>query len=280
MTYAVVNDRLVGFGVKHVSTKKTSGKMVPKMLVLHYTAGTSFEGDLAILSTASAKVSCHLVIGPNGEVGQVGDFKDALWHAGVSNWKGYSGLNQHSIGIEVTSPGWLTSKGSGTAATWSGKIIKDNDPWPFIHARHKNPKENATLWAGFTEKQIDAVLEIGALLMDHYGLKEAVGHDQIAPLRKIDPGPCCPQSVFARFNGNAEDEQEIERPDLPGGTAMKVTGVAPEKLAFRSSPNGTKRGELSENQIVEQIAVDGKWTNVRTPAGYVGWVWSSYLQAA
>lgn len=281
MTFTIKDDKLQSDDVKiefRSAGKKNSGKMDPKFLVVHYTAGTSFSGDLSILSDkSSAKVSCHLIIGPKGEVGQVGTFKDALWHAGESSWRGFSGLNRHSIGIEVTSPGWLTADGK----TWKGKKLVDGDPWPFIAAQHKNPKEHAKLWAGFNEIQIERILEIGELLMDHYNLTEAVGHDQIAPHRKIDPGPCCPDSVFHRLNGNAEDEVPEDRPDLPteGLPKKRVSGLpAGEKLNFRTEPGGLIVGSLPEGTVVEMITSQGDWEQVRTPwTKKVGWVYGTYL---
>jgi hypothetical protein len=58
---------------------------------------------------------------------------------------------------------------------------------------------------------------------------------------------------------------------------MRVKGVAPDTLTFRASPNGEKRGELVEGQIVVKVGQSGNWSQVRTPAGYIGWVWSDYL---
>lgn len=262
---------------------KKSGLIDPKFLVIHYTAGTSFEGDMRVLSSDStAKVSCHLVIGPEGQVGQIGNFRDALWHAGQSNWKGYSGLNKYSIGIEVTCPGYLTRVGKDAARTDAGKVIVDDEPYPFIEGRHTNPKDHHTLWAGFTEKQVELVREIGILLMDTYDLEEAVGHDQIAPDRKLDPGPSCPQSVFAFLNGNHDNLPGIERPDLEpiSMRAKYKVGRLPagEKLNCRAEPRGRVIGSLPEGTSVEIIQTTGDWAQIRTPwTGTVCWVYLDYL---
>lgn len=67
---------------------------------------------------------------------------------------------------------------------------------------------------------------------------------------------------------------------------FKVTGVRPSTLTFRDGPNGKAKGALPENTIVEKLDAspdgytDSGWWQVRTPAGYVGWVWSGYLAAA
>jgi hypothetical protein len=60
---------------------------------------------------------------------------------------------------------------------------------------------------------------------------------------------------------------------------FRVTGVAPSTLNFRDGPGGAKVGELPEGTVVERIALFGEWSQVRTPAGYVGWVATSFLQA-
>lgn len=60
---------------------------------------------------------------------------------------------------------------------------------------------------------------------------------------------------------------------------FRVVGVAPSTLNFRDAPGGAKKGELPEGTKVERLAVDGHWSRVRTPAGFVGWVFSDFLLA-
>lgn len=275
MTYRIVDDLLQGDTVVHVGTAKKSGAMKPVWLVIHYTATDNYDADVETLSTGPRPASCHLVVAPDGRITQIGTFRDKLWHAGKSAWKGYSGLNASSIGIEVTCPGPIDRD----QARYGAKL-KPGQPYLFADDAHKNGGP-VRRWAIFTDAQIAVVQEVGTLLMAHYGLREAVGHDDIAPTRKIDPGPSCPAPVFAYLNGTREDEEPVERPEIPAtGTTLKVTGVAPETLTFRASPNGDKRGALPENQIVEELARQGNWVQVRTPAGHVGWVFGRYVTPA
>lgn len=285
MTYSIKNDKLQGPGVDHVSTtKKSSGKLKPKFLVIHYTAGDNYKADVRTLSSSPAQVSCHLVIGPNGEVTQVGDFTDKLWHAGKSSWEGYNYLNAYSIGIEVTCPGWATATNDPNVfRLWNGRSVKNGDPWHYEYAAHKISGEKKW-WALFTEKQIEALKEIGSVLMNHYDLDEAVGHDQIAPSRKIDPGPCCPDSVFHFLNGNKDPNPVVkeEHHDVIGIPTKKyeVVKVGDGGLNFRTG-GGTGspvKGVLPEGTVVTLMEVRGLWYKVETPAGYVGWVHSAYLQ--
>lgn len=61
---------------------------------------------------------------------------------------------------------------------------------------------------------------------------------------------------------------------------FKVSGVAPSQLNFRDAPGGNKVGALPEGTRVERLGVVDNWWRVRTPAGFVGWVWSDFLLAA
>lgn len=283
--YRIENNKLYGDGVDHKSTtKKSSGSLKPKFLVIHYTASTNYDSDVRVLSGSNKpNVSCHLVIGPNGEVTQVGDFTDKLWHAGKSEYNGYSYLNGYSIGIEVTCPGWVRKSGFGYV-DYAGRRVKNGSPWKIIEAKHKNGTTHEKYWALFTEAQIEKVKEIGSLLMDHYGLEEAVGHDDIAPSRKVDPGPCCPDVIFNFLNGNTEHESadaEIHYDSKETSKSSKeymVVNVGTGGLNFRDSPNGYKKGVLPEDTVVKMINEEGSWMKVETPAGYTGWVSSGYLK--
>lgn len=274
MTYSIVNDKLVGPNVSYVDTvKKRDGKLKRLFLVIHYTASDNYRSDVDTLSSGPRQASCHLVVAPDGKITQVGDFNDLLWHAGESSWKGYVGLNAYSIGIEVTCPGPV----DGDQARYAS--LKDGEPYHFTMARHRNGGPERK-WALYTDEQLDVLREIGAVIMQHYGMKEAVGHDQIAPKRKIDPGPSAPDSLMQWLNGDRDDGFEPERPDLPAIGEAVVTGVAPDTLTFRVAPNGDARGALVERQTVEVLGAGGtgnKWTQVRTPAGHVGWVYGKYL---
>jgi len=61
---------------------------------------------------------------------------------------------------------------------------------------------------------------------------------------------------------------------------FRVRGVTPSTLSFRDGPNGAKKGELPENTVVEKLGEDGDWSQVRTPAGFVGWVAAEFLTLA
>lgn len=276
----------------HETRKKSSGKIDPKFLILHYTAGGSFKSDVRVLSTSKTKASAHIVIGKKGEIAQIGKFNDRLWHAGQSKWKGYNGLNSHSIGIEVTCWGYLDLldnnffDGSVRVRAHTGKVLNLKSEEVVLNTRHKNPRAAGTdTWERFTPDQIEIVKQIGIALMDHYSLIEAVGHDQVSPGRKSDPGPCMPDNVYSYLNGRNEDGEVIFSGNNDSEETAKdeekfalVSGVDPDKLNFRRNPGGEVIGALPEGTRVKILKKSGNWNRVRTPAGYTGWVHGAYLR--
>lgn len=292
MPYSIKNNRLEGPNVDYVPTKKTGGKIKKfKAVVIHYTAGINYAGDVRTLSSSPAKVSCQLVLGANGELTQIGNLNDVMWHAGVSQYKGAKGLNSYSIGIEVVCPGpvELVKKSANgdplEFQTWSGQILQADGIYDFVHAAHPygGPKR---WWAKFTPAQIAKLLEIVPVITDHYDIPDVVGHDDITKKykdgvvsgsRKIDPGPSCPQSLFAKLNGRNEDMEEDVDIDTPALTVYMVAGVYPDTLNFRDSPYGEIKGALPEGVMVELLEEKNNWAKVRTPAGHVGWVFARYL---
>lgn len=289
----IQNDKLVSdeFKIDYRTThKKSSGRLNKKFLVIHYTAGLTYEGDLRVLSSSSAQASCHLVLGPEGEVGQVGDFNDVLWHAGRSSWKGLSGLNRYSIGIEVTSPGWVTKDSNGVWRHSRGSAIpsKHQNLYNYVRARHENGGPERW-WAGFTDAQNERLLDIGSFLMKEYNL-EVVGHDQIAPSRKIDPGPCMSDNMWRLLRGGGDrssDGPDVgdfqDNPDLSlesdNEVSPKTKRVMVDGLNFRAGPgtNYQTKGKLPINIEVKELRRSGNWSKVETPAGYIGWVHNGYL---
>jgi N-acetylmuramoyl-L-alanine amidase len=149
----------------------------PKFVVMHYTAGSSTSGAVASLTKRDEQyVSAHLVIGRDGAVVQCVPFNKQAYHAGKSQWGTYEGLNAYSIGIELVNPGWRRA----------GFMFPD---WPTITCAHKNGGP-VRAWFQYTEEQYAAVnLVLSELTGAYPTLLDAVGHDDIAPGRKSDPGP-------------------------------------------------------------------------------------------
>lgn len=89
------------FTKKLPTTKKSAGTNKCTGIVIHHTAGWTFESNMTYLSSSPAKASVHFVIWENGEVWKIGDPKDILWHAGNWTWGGCDNVNKKFLGIEV-----------------------------------------------------------------------------------------------------------------------------------------------------------------------------------
>ncbi len=191
----VKNHRLFndnGSQVDFVSTPNKKGVYSPQYLVLHYTAATSFESSLQWFLNPLAQASAHLLIGRDGRITQFAPFNIVTWHAGKSQWRGLVGLNQYSIGIELVNGGKLIQTGNKWICPVDRKVIPDNE---VILAKHKN-EANTAAWQEYTEVQMEVAINIASLLVKTYDLKDVVGHEDIAPLRKVDPGPAFPIGSF------------------------------------------------------------------------------------
>ena len=136
-----------------------------KFIILHYTGMKKESDAIKRLTDIKSKVSCHYLIKNNGDlVAMVPDLYVA-WHAGVSSWKNFKSLNKHSIGIEISNPG-----------------------------HEYNYKK-------FSKKQIQSLTRLSQFLIKKYRInkKNILGHSDIAPTRKKDPGEKFPWKYFAKL---------------------------------------------------------------------------------
>lgn len=131
---------------------------VLQYIILHFTE-VDKQQSLKLLTSEEAQVSCHYLVDENGEILQLVEPKNIAWHAGRSSWEGKEALNKYSIGIELVNNG-------------KGK---------------------------FAEKQVSALLKLLKLLSVEYSISpyNIIGHSDIAPRRKIDPGPFFPWAMLA-----------------------------------------------------------------------------------
>lgn len=132
-------------------------------VVLHYTGMPSAEGALERLTDPAAEVSAHYLIDEDGRLVKLVEEDHRAWHAGVSAWAGQHNLNHNSIGIELVNPG---------------------------HEFGYRP---------FPARQIDTLLELLAGIRERHRIpkRRYLGHSDIAPSRKIDPGELFPWARLA-----------------------------------------------------------------------------------
>lgn len=201
----IINHRLFqddGTPFPFIATPNMGGELKASYLVMHYTAGPSADHSIKWLINPTAKASAHLVIGRDGSVTQLVPFNRVAWHAGQSSWQGLVGMNQYSIGIEMDNAGTLNKVGDQYQA-WFGTSYPADQ---VIEATHKSEKVKRA-WHLYTPEQLFAALEVGSLIVQTYGLKDVIGHEDIAPRRKFDPGPAFPMASFhSRIFGRADDQ--------------------------------------------------------------------------
>lgn len=266
------DDDLLSFDFK---TPNISGKFpdgLPDTLVIHFTAGSSAESSARHLCKPSAKASAHLVVGRDGKVYQLAPFNRIAWHAGKSTWKDRNGLNQYAIGIEIDNAGRLSDNGNGFYQTWFGKNLPLSE---VFHGTHRNQNEPG-YWHAYTEPQIARVFEVCELLIEYYGIQDILGHEEIAPGRKVDPGPAFPlDKLRDSLLGDTRD-QDAPAPE-PFGDEWEVNA---SQLNIRQGPSTgypTVADPLEHGMRVRSLNTKEGWVEVEYAVR--GWVSGQYLKS-
>ncbi|MDM8557256.1 N-acetylmuramoyl-L-alanine amidase [Candidatus Parabeggiatoa sp. HSG14] len=255
-------------------TPNKRGVIKPRYLVMHYTAGSSAASAIRTLTSSRARASAHIVIGRDGKITQLAPFNIKTWHAGKSRWKELKSLNSHSIGIEIDNAGPLTKVADGWK-TWFNKTLDSSEGIEAIHKLQKRSKG----WQIYPEQQLDALMELSELLVTEYQLEDILGHEDIAPKRKQDPGPAFPmEEIKARVFGRGdEDEQEITYEVVPedGLNLRSGPGTRYDKLEGSPLPKGTR---------LEVVGVYERWCEVEVldvvngEMDLEGWVGSRHIK--
>lgn len=183
----------------HFVATPNMGKVIrPLYLVIHYTAGTSASGAVNWFKNPQSQASAHFVIDRDGTVTQMVPTNRRAWHAGVSQWGELSDLNSFSVGIELVNAGKLMQRADGQWLSWSKAVIAEGE---VTVATHQN-ESSAAGWHEYTAPQVEAVIGVGSAVAARCGIVDVLGHDDIAPRRKVDPGPLFPMaSVRSRILG-------------------------------------------------------------------------------
>ena len=238
MTFRVKNHRLRAgsSNVKFVGSPNIGGELKPKFLVIHYTASGP-DADIArYFSQETANVSAHLVVRRDGSVTQCVPFNVVAWHAGKSQWTDksgarFSGLNTDAIGIEIENWGPINKAADGWIS-WTGAAV---DGSKVIEARHKFGMPDCG-WEVYTPAQLEAEVAAARAICAEYAIEDIVGHDDIAPGRKSDPGPAWDMEAFkAKVRGEAENGGAISGLNIRCGAGASFALVRPTPL-----PDGTK----------------------------------------
>ena len=144
--------------------KKRNSKQI-KFIIFHYTGMKKEKDAINKLTSIQSQVSSNYLVKNNGDIVILVPDQYIAWHAGKSTWKNFKSLNKNSIGIEISNPGH----------------------------EHK--------YINFSKKQILSILKLSKSLMKNYNIlsKNILGHSDIAPFRKKDPGEKFPWKTLSKF---------------------------------------------------------------------------------
>ena len=184
----------VGENIYRLRSPNIGDYFKPDTIVFHYTAGGTAEGAVSHLVDPKTEVSAHLVISRDLRIFQLVPFNRIAWHAGKSKWKDRENLNRYSIGIEIDNAGKLDLV-DGRYYSWFGREYAPSD---VVAAKHQN-SSSVEFWHKYDDLQIELCTSICKSLIEELKITEIVGHDEIAPDRKIDPGPAFPIDVYRRL---------------------------------------------------------------------------------
>ena len=156
----IINDFSPNF-----SKKKRFIKQI-KFIIIHYTGMQSEIESIKRLKNPNFKVSCHYLINRNGKILRMVKDSHIAWHAGKSKWGKYKNLNENSLGIELVNKG------------------------------HQFGYEK------FSNKQIKSLISLCKNLKKKFGINDEnfLGHSDVAPLRKRDPGEKFPWKKLSNYN--------------------------------------------------------------------------------
>jgi N-acetylmuramoyl-L-alanine amidase len=183
-------------------------KSPPDMIVLHYTGMPTGEAALARLCDPASKVSSHYLVEEDGRVFRLVPEARRAWHAGVSSWKGETDINGRSVGIEIVNPGHEFG------------------------------------YRAFPDAQVAAVIELLTEIRTRWAVENGfiIGHSDVAPDRKDDPGELFPWKRLAQA-GHGLWAEPPAAPGAPLGEGEEGAGVFAlqagfTRLGYDCAPSG------------------------------------------
>jgi N-acetylmuramoyl-L-alanine amidase len=245
----VANNLLVSENGEKVRIDLTSfvgGIINPTFVIIHYTATANASSPINFFKNAHdnpQKVAAHIVLDKDGAITQMVPFNKKCSHAGLSNWDVVEGMNSHSIGIEIVNLGPAPAANAAIPG-----VIKKG---------HKNNPPGAgtnQYWYAYPQVQLTALYKLCKVILAAYpDIKLILGHDDVSPYRKQDPGPAFSWNDFRMAVYGATND------------IGKIFTVNTADSKFRSVPstlNNTPIKALPIGYQVGLIATSGDWCRV------------------
>lgn len=227
-------------------TPFVGGAISPTFMIIHYTATTDASNPVNFFKSVAGnpeKVAAHIVLDKDGSIIQMVPFNKKCSHAGSSVWLGADGMNTHAIGIEIVNAG----PASAANAAKPGVIKKG----------HKNnpPGANpAEYWYAYPDAQLKALYALSKLILAAYpAIKTVIGHDDVSPYRKQDPGPAFSWDAYRTAVFGATSDI---------GKIFTVNTADAKFRSVNSTENNTPLRALPVGYQVGLIETVGDWCHV------------------
>ncbi len=189
-------------------------------IIFHYTGMKNEKKAIDKLLDIKSKVSCHYFIKNNGEILRMVPDSYTAWHAGVSSWKKFKSLNKNSIGIEINNPG------------------------------------HEFKYKKFSKKQIYSVIKLTKYIIEKYKInpKSILGHSDIAPDRKKDPGEKFPWELLSRKKIGIW--HELKSNEIKVYRKLKLSNILKIKFINNLYKIGyPKNSKINKNKYIKNITV-------------------------
>ena len=200
------------------STKRRKKKI--KFIIFHYTGMKKESAAINKLTNMQFEVSSHYLIKKSGEIIKMVPDLYIAWHAGKSSWRNYKSLNKDSIGVEITNPG---------------------------HEFNYNK---------FSKKQIISLLKLSKFLIKKYKInpKNILGHSDVAPERKKDPGEKFPWEYLSK--NKIGIWHTLNKQDLTKNRKLKISMIEESiffKNLFKIGYSKTHSKDNSKNKYLKEL---------------------------